>query len=85
MPPALVASHLKKAATGVHIGMGQMSGEAELIDSKTGEVLAMALDTETGKKYKLAKNFTKWGQVKEISKEWVASFGKRLDKLSGRN
>jgi len=85
MPPALVASHLKKAATGVHIGMGQMSGEAELIDSKTGEVLAMALDTETGKKYKLAKNFTKWGQVKEIAKEWVASFAKRLDKLSGRN
>lgn len=84
-PPGLTASHIKKATTGTHIGMGEISGEAELIDSQTGEVLAMGIDTETGKKYKLVKSFTKWGQVKDITREWAQSFSKRLDKLSGRN
>jgi hypothetical protein len=84
MPPALIASYIKKATTGSHIGMGQLSGEAELIDSQTGEILAQAIDTEMGKKYKLGKSFTKWGQVKGITKDWAESFRKSLDKLSGR-
>ncbi len=84
MPPALIASHIKKATTGTHIGMGRLSGEAELLDSQTGEILAQAIDTEMGKKYKIGKSFTKWGQVKDISKNWAESFRKRLDKLSGR-
>ena len=84
-PLGLVARHIKTTTTGTHIGMGQISGEAELIDSQTGEVLAMGIDTETGKKYELIKSFTKWGQVKGITREWAESFSRRLDKLSGRN
>jgi len=84
MPPALIASHIKKATTGTHIGMGRLSGEAELLDSQTGEILAQAIDTEMGKKYKIGKSFTKWGQVKDITNDWAESFRKRLDKLSGR-
>ena len=84
MPPGLIASHIKKAITGAHIGMGQVSGESELIDSQTGEILAQAIDTKTGKKYKITKSFTKWGQVKDIANDWARSFRRRLDKLSGR-
>jgi hypothetical protein len=74
MPPALIASHIKKAATGSHNGMGQVSGEAELLASQTGEILAQAIDTGTGKKYKVGKSFTKWGQVKDISKGWAGRY-----------
>ena len=44
VPFGLAASFIKKAVTGSHIGMAQISGEAELIDSQTGEILAAAID-----------------------------------------
>ena len=66
IPVGLAASTIKKVATGSHIGMGGASFEAELLDSQTNEVLAAVLDDKTGKKYKVGKTFTKWGQSKEI-------------------
>ena len=50
--------YIKKATTGTHIGMGSASGEAELLDSQTGEVLAAGIDTETGTKYRIDKSVT---------------------------
>ncbi len=84
VPFGLAASFIKKAVTGSHIGMGQISGEAELVDSRTGEILAAAIDNKMGQKHKLGKTFTKWGQVEAIFCDWAENFSKRLDKRSGR-
>jgi hypothetical protein len=84
VPVGLVLSHVKKAATGSHIGMGEVSFEAELLDSQTNEVLAAVIDSQTGKKYKIGKTTTEWGHAKDIFKLWAKTFRKRLDKLSGR-
>jgi hypothetical protein len=80
VPFGLAASYVKKATTGAHIGMGQISGEAELLDSQTGKTLAAAIDTKIGQKHKLAKTFTKWGQVKAICDGWAEKFQGNLDK-----
>jgi hypothetical protein len=71
VPIGLGLSHIKKATTGTHIGMGSASGEAELLDSQTGEVLAAGIDTETGTKYRIDKSVTTWGQAEEIMKRWA--------------
>lgn len=84
VPFGLAASFVKKGVTGSHIGMGEISGEAELVDSQTGEMLAAAIDKKVGQKHKLGKTFTKWGQVETICNDWAENFSKRLDKLSGR-
>jgi hypothetical protein len=84
IPFGLAASFIKKAVTGSHIGMGQVSGEAELVDSQTGEILAAAIDKKVGQKHKVGKTFTTWGQVEAIFNDWAENFSKRLDKRSGR-
>jgi uncharacterized protein DUF3313 len=84
VPFGLAASFIKKAVTGSHIGMAQISGEAEMVDSQTGEILAAAIDNKIGQKHKLNKSFTKWGQVESIFNDWAENFSKRLDKHSGR-
>jgi hypothetical protein len=84
MPPSLIASHIKKAVTGSHIGMGGVTVEAELVDSQTKEVLTAGIGIKTGKKYKISKSFTKWGQVEEIFNAQAKIFRERLDKLAGR-
>lgn len=84
VPFGLAASFIKKAVTGSHIGMAQVSGEAELVDSQTGEILAAAIDNKIGQKQKISKSFTTWGQVESIFNDWAENFSKRLDKHSGR-
>jgi len=72
IPVGLIISGIKKATTGTHIGMGEAGGEAELLDSQTGEVLGAGIDTRaTGKKYRIDQNITKWGQVEDITKVWA--------------
>ena len=84
VPVGLILSEAKKLTTGTHIGMGGVSFEAEVLDSQTNEVLLATVNSETGKKYKIGKSVTKWGQVKEILKQASKRLRKRLDGLSGR-
>jgi len=84
VPVGIVLTSAKRATSGAHVGMGGASFEAEILDSQTNELLAAAIDAETGKKYKVVKNFTKWAQVKGICDEWAGNLKKRLDTLSGR-
>jgi hypothetical protein len=84
IPFGLAASFIKKAITGSHIGMAQVSGEAELVDSQTGEILAAAIDNKVGQKHKISESFTTWGQVEAIFNDWAENFSKSLDKHSGR-
>ena len=84
VPVGLAASELKKIATGTHIGMGSAGFEAEIRDAQSGDLLASAVNWDTGKKYKIAKSLTEWGQVEAIFDEWTDNIRKRLDKFSGR-
>lgn len=84
IPVGLALSIVKKGVTGSHIGVGKAAMEAELLDSQTGEVLGAGIDAETGKKYRIGKTMTKFGQIKLIFDDWANNFKGRLDKLSGR-
>jgi hypothetical protein len=79
VPVGLGLSAIKKATTGTHIGMGEAAGEAEVVDSQTGEVLAAGIDEKaTGKKYRIDKTITKWGQVEEVTKMWAENLARHL-------
>lgn len=84
VPIGLGLSSIKKAVTGSHIGMGQVSFEGELIDAQTGEILGAVMDTKTGKKWNLEASATTWGHVRDVFNTWAQNLRKRLDKLSGR-
>lgn len=84
VPIGLALSTVKKAATGSHIGMGEVTFEGEMVDSQSGEVLGSVIDSETGTKYKIAKSASKWGHAVDIFNSWAQTFRARLDKLSGR-
>jgi hypothetical protein len=84
MPPALIISHVRKATTGSHMGMGSVSFEIEAIDSQTDEVLGSAIAKNEGKKYRVGKTFSKWGQVEAIFDDFAKLTRKRFEKLGGR-
>ena len=83
VPVGLLLSHVKKAATGSHIGMGSVAVEAELLDSQSGEVLAAMIDDKMGQKAKIAKSTSKWGHVIDIFNRWAQTFRARWDKRVG--
>ena len=84
IPVGLAVSAVKKAATGSHIGMGQVTFEGEVIDSQSGEILGAVIDSKTGKKYKIGKGTSKWGHIIDVFNTWGQSLRARLDNLSGR-
>jgi hypothetical protein len=84
VPVGLLASAVKKGATGEHIGMGEVSFEGEILDSQSGEILAAVMDAESGKKYKIRKSVSKWGHTIDVFNKWAQRLRTRLDKLSGR-
>ena len=84
IPIGLALSTAKKAVTGSHIGMGEVTFEGEMIDSQSGEILGAVIDSQTGKKYKVAKSASKWGHAVDIFNSWAQTFRARLDTLSGR-
>ncbi len=84
IPVGILASGVKKGATGKHIGMGKVAFEGEILDSRSGEILAAVMDAESGKKYKVHKSVSKWGQTIDIFNKWAQTLRARLDKLTGR-
>ena len=50
MPPGIIISTAKYAATGKPAGVGEISGEFKMTDSDTGELLGAALDKRVGGK-----------------------------------
>jgi hypothetical protein len=84
VPVGLVLSAAKKAATGSHIGMGEVAIEGEIIDAQTNEILGAVIDSKAGKKYKVGKSTSKWGHAVDIFNTWGQNIRTRLDKHSGR-
>ncbi len=79
VPVGLAISLIKKGITGSHTFVGQASVEVEFLDSQTNERLAAAIDTKTGKKYKIIKGAKKWGHAKDAFKFWSKRLRKWLD------
>lgn len=84
LPVGLAISHIKKAVTGSHIGMGEVAIEGEIIDAQTNEILGAVIDSQTGTKYKIGKSTSKWGHAIDIFNTWAQNIRVRLDKRSGR-
>jgi len=84
LPIGLAISTAKKAATGVHSGVGQASMEAEFLDSQTNERLGAAIDTKAGEKYKVVKGMDKWGHAKDAFNFWAKRLRTWLDEVHGR-
>jgi hypothetical protein len=84
IPVGLALSAAKKAATGSHIGMGEVAIEGEIIDAQTNEILGAVIDSKAGKKYKVGKSTSKWGHAVDIFNTWGQNIRTRLDKRSGR-
>ena len=61
-----------------------VSFEIEAIDSQTNEVLGSAINKIQGKKYKVGKTFTRWGQVEAIFDDFAKLTRKRFEKLGDR-
>ena len=84
IPVGLAVSIFKRGASGTHIGTGDVSTEAEVLDSSTNEVLAAGMDFQAGKKYRVDKAMSKWGHVKVAIENWAKKLHDMLEEFSGR-
>lgn len=64
------------------VGLGTASGEAELIDALTGEVVVAATDTQKG--YRGFDAWTKYGNAENVLDLWALRLVIRLDEANGR-
>jgi hypothetical protein len=71
LPVGLGISIVKKGATGSWTGSGVTKAAVMLLDSMTGDVIAVARDEYSAR---FGERFTKWGSVEEAFKFW----GERL-------
>ena len=84
LPVGLAVSILKRGVSGSHVGTGDVSTEAEILDSLTNEVLAAAMDFQAGKKYRVDKAMSKWGHVKVAIEHWAKKLHNTLEEISGK-
>jgi len=59
------------------LGLGQASGEFELVDSVTGKQLAAAIQSQTGSRFSFA-GLSQWGDVEAVMKDWAKRIAERL-------
>ncbi len=78
MPVGLVISHAKSLATGTHSFAGAASGEVEVLDAQTGEVLMAAVGRRVGGKT-LRGSASKWGDVESAFDTWAKNLAATLN------
>ena len=78
----MVLSTGKYAATGKPMGVGEITGEARITDSSTGELLAAALDKRVGGK-QLRGVFTSWQDADSGLQYWAELMRYRLCQFRG--
>lgn len=64
------------------MGLGSASGEAELLDALTGEVVAAAIDTQKGQHG--FDGLTKYGNAKNVIERWAKRLVIRMDEAHGK-
>lgn len=62
------------------IGLGELSIEAEVVDSTTGTQLAAIVESEKGSRLSFS-GLSKWGDVEAIMREWAARLKTRIDEI----
>ena len=81
LPVGLAVSLVKSGTTGAGTGVGQASMEFELLDSVTGQVLAMGRDTYIGSKLNMEAKVAKWGYTEAAFEYWAKHLVKGLDAI----
>jgi len=83
LPPMIVLSALKRAATGTHLAVGKARIEVEMLDSMTGSQLAAAVAERAGGKVIRGK-FGKWNDTTAAFDYWAERLKDRLAELRSR-
>ncbi len=81
IPQARVLSTVKYVATGDYPFVGGAQGELEITDSRTGRVLAAAVDRQIGGGALKTAAQWKWGDVENVMDEWAKEIATRLAAL----
>lgn len=79
-PTRMINPHRSLTVGG--ISLGGASGEAELIDALTGEVIVAALESQKGEKG--FDGMTEYGNTQNVMDRWVKRLVARMDKEQGR-
>ncbi len=77
MPYSLALSQVKKLVTGTHSFAGSASGEVEVLDTQSGQVLMAGVDRRVGGKT-LRGAASTWDDVQRSFDEWAKKIGARL-------
>ncbi len=63
------------------IGLGGAAMEAEVVDSASGERLAMVMDSESGGRLGVIAGLQTYGHARQVMDGWTERFVKRLDEI----
>ncbi len=80
IPVGLGVSLVKKGTTGGWAGSGETGMEGMLLDSMTGEIIAMGVDQ---RKAEFEQRFSKWGSAGAAFKFWSENAVKNIDDMQG--
>ncbi len=78
---SMLIPHGKDVATGDYPVVGGAQGELEITDSRTGQVLAAAVDLQIGGGALKTAAQWKWGDVENVMDEWAKLIATRLAAL----
>lgn len=65
------------------LGLGELSVEAEIVDSTTGTQLAAIVESDEGSRLSTA-GLSRWGDVEEIMRQWASRLKKRIDEIKAK-
>ena len=83
LPPALIASQVKRLTSGTHAFVGKAGIEGKITDSQTGELLVAAADRRAGGKG-LKGTASSWDDVEKVYEHWGKRLSQRLRRLRAR-
>ena len=85
VPQLRALSSLDKLATGKPAFVGEAQIEVKVTDAITGELLVAGVDHRVGGKVLNAAEFSSWGDVETMMREWAGYGSYNLCKLQGRS
>lgn len=80
--PAAILANIHPAMILTGVGLGGASGEAELLDSQTGEVVVATIESQKGERG--FDGLTKYGNAENVVERWAKRLVIRMDKEHGR-
>ena len=75
---------IKRSMSEDYNPVGGASMEIELLDSRTGERIAAAVDTKVAEEYEVVKGLKKWGHAENTFNFWAKRLREWLDEVHGR-